>query len=49
MAFVVCSAIGLDTSTSSSDYIQLHAGEKKIYVYRDMKITFRDGKVTDIQ
>ena len=28
VAFVVCSAIGLDTSTSSSDYIQLHAGDK---------------------
>lgn len=28
VAFVVCSAIGLDTGTSSSDYIQLHAGDK---------------------
>jgi len=28
VAFVVCSAIGLDTSTSSSDYIQLHFGNK---------------------
>jgi hypothetical protein len=28
VAFVVSSAIGLDTSTSSSDYIQLHAGDK---------------------
>jgi len=28
VAFVVCSAIGLDTNTSSSDYIQLHAGDK---------------------
>ncbi len=27
VAFVVCSAIGLDTNTSSSDYIQLHAGD----------------------
>jgi hypothetical protein len=24
-------------------------GSKKIYVYRDLKITFQDGKVTDIQ
>jgi antirestriction protein ArdC len=28
VAFVVCSAIGLDTNTSFSDYIQLHAGDK---------------------
>jgi len=28
VAFVVCSGIGLDTHTSSSDYIQLHAGDK---------------------
>jgi len=27
-AFVVASAIGLDTNTASSDYIQLHAGDK---------------------
>ena len=24
-------------------------GAKKIYVYKDMKVTFKDGKVTDIQ
>ena len=28
VAFVVSSAIGLDTNTSSSDYIQLHAGDQ---------------------
>jgi antirestriction protein ArdC len=28
VAFVVCSAIGLDVNTSGSDYIQLHAGDK---------------------
>lgn len=28
IAYVVCSAIGLDTNTSSSDYIQLHSGDK---------------------
>jgi hypothetical protein len=28
VAFVVSSAIGLDTNTSSADYIQLHAGDK---------------------
>jgi hypothetical protein len=28
VAFVVSSAIGLDANTSSSDYIQLHAGDK---------------------
>ena len=28
VAFVVSTAIGLDTNTSSSDYIQLHAGDK---------------------
>jgi antirestriction protein ArdC len=28
VAFVVCCAIGLDTNTSSADYIQLHAGDK---------------------
>ena len=28
VAFVVCSAIGLDTGTHCSDYIQLHAGDK---------------------
>lgn len=28
VAFVVSTAIGLDTSTSSSDYIQLHSGDK---------------------
>ena len=29
VAFVVCSAIGLDTNTSSADYVQLHGGDKK--------------------
>jgi antirestriction protein ArdC len=29
VAFVVCSAIGLDTNTSSSDYIQLHNGNQE--------------------
>jgi hypothetical protein len=24
-------------------------GAKKIYIYKDMKITFKDGKVTDVQ
>ena len=24
-------------------------GAKKIYVYKDMKITFTDGKVSDVQ
>jgi Zn-dependent peptidase ImmA (M78 family) len=28
VAFVVCSAIGLDTNTSSADYVQLHGGDK---------------------
>jgi antirestriction protein ArdC len=28
VAFVVCCAIGLDTNTSSADYIQLHDGDK---------------------
>jgi len=28
VAFVVCCAVGLDTNTSSVDYIQLHAGDK---------------------
>lgn len=28
VSFVVCSAIGLDANSSSSDYIQLHAGDK---------------------
>ena len=28
---------------------KLDAGAKKIYVYKDMKITFKDGKVSDIQ
>lgn len=28
VAFIVCSAIGLDLITASSDYIQLHAGDK---------------------
>jgi len=28
VAFVVSTAIGLDTDTSSADYIQLHAGDK---------------------
>lgn len=27
-AFVVCQAVGLDTNTASSDYIQLYAGSK---------------------
>ena len=26
-----------------------NVGSKKIYVYRDLKITFVDGKVTDVQ
>jgi antirestriction protein ArdC len=32
VAFVVSSAIGLDVNTSSSDYIQLHAGDKATLV-----------------
>jgi len=28
VAFVVCHSIGLDTNTSSSDYIQRHSGDK---------------------
>jgi len=24
-------------------------GAKKLYVYKDMKITFKDGKVSDVQ
>jgi antirestriction protein ArdC len=28
IAFVVCSAIGLDTNTASADYVQLHGGDK---------------------
>jgi hypothetical protein len=32
VAFVVSSAIGLDTNTSSSDYIQLHSGDKTTLV-----------------
>jgi len=28
VAFVVCCAIGLDANTASSDYIQLHSGDK---------------------
>lgn len=28
VAFVVCSAIGLDTNTASADYVQLHGGDK---------------------
>jgi hypothetical protein len=28
VAFVVCTAVGLDTNTSSSDYMQLHGGDK---------------------
>jgi len=27
----------------------VNLGPKKIYVYKDMKITFKDGKVTDVQ
>jgi hypothetical protein len=30
VAFVVSCAIGLDINTSSSDYIQLHAGDRNI-------------------
>ena len=28
-AFIVCHGIGLDANTSSSDYIQLHNGDRK--------------------
>ena len=28
VTFVVCSAIGLDTNTSSADYVQLHGGDR---------------------
>jgi len=28
VAFVVCSAIGLDTNTANADYVQLHGGDK---------------------
>ena len=27
----------------------VNLGPKKIYVYKDMKITFKDGKVSDVQ
>jgi hypothetical protein len=27
----------------------VNLGTKKIYVYNDMKITFKDGKVSDVQ
>lgn len=30
VAYVVCEGIGLDTSTASSDYIQLYSGDKKV-------------------
>ena len=29
MAFVVCPAVGLETNTAASDYIQLYAGSKE--------------------
>jgi len=29
VAFVVCSAIGLDTNSSSADHVTLHGGDKK--------------------
>ena len=29
VAFVVCHGIGLDTNSASSDYIQLHNGDKE--------------------
>jgi hypothetical protein len=32
VAFVVSQAVGLDTNTASSDYIQLHAGSKATLV-----------------
>ncbi len=36
VAFVVCSVIGLDTSTSSSDYIQIYQGNKET-LYRSLE------------
>jgi len=27
----------------------VNLGAKKIYVYKDMKVTFKDGKVSDVQ
>lgn len=36
VAFVVCSVIGLDTSTSSSDYIQIYQGDKET-LYRSLE------------
>ena len=35
-------ALGQPTKT-------VNLGAKKIYVYKDMKITFKDGKVIDVQ
>ena len=32
VAFVVCSAIGLETTNSSSDYILLYAGDKELLI-----------------
>jgi antirestriction protein ArdC len=32
VAFVVCSAIGLDTNSASADYVQLHGGDKATLV-----------------
>ena len=28
---------------------KVNLGAKQIYVYKDMKITFKDGKVSDVQ
>jgi hypothetical protein len=38
----VTAAMGQPTKT-------VNLGPKKIYVYKDMKITFKDGKVTNVE
>jgi hypothetical protein len=47
MVFCVGEKDGHSSTPKSKSIMDL--GPKKIYMYRDMKINFRDGKVTDIQ
>jgi hypothetical protein len=37
------------TATLGEPLRKVNLGPKKIYVYKDMKITFKDGKVADVQ
>jgi hypothetical protein len=45
VSFVVCKAVGLDTNTASSDYIQLYNGKKETLMESLERIREASGKI----